>query len=262
MTPDSNRHNLATGVAGIWYWGAGPSHTETEQVFALYDLDDVPDGSKRDRVYTAIVAIDEAHLKAFVFSLLELAEELGAFADGATDEQTMKVLRKRIRPLGLTITPSGELKREPGLGVEPEALLTSPEAREHVARLSRALSDDDAKLILGTGRELLETVSKVVLMSAGEQAPDKFPALLAAALTSLGLHAKVIDRDDDVGQATKRILGALQQIGIGVNDLRNVRGTGHGRAGEVKLSMRHARLAGGSAVVLATLMLDTLEART
>lgn len=126
-------------------------------------------------------------------------------------------------------------------------------------RQQLALLNDDTALLLGTSKELLETISKLVLTARGETLPDKFPPLLARALEILGLHAKAVDGTDDIAAATRRILGALQQIGVGINDLRNAHGTGHGQAAPVKLSLRHARLAGGSAVVLATIMLDTYE---
>lgn len=258
--PDVDRNSLARAVSDIWYGGAGPTHTDLERLFDLYDLGEVPGGSKRERVHAAVATVDDDRVTEFVHALLVLAEEDGSFSgEYQLDDKTMKVLRKRLAPLHLTISATGTVVGGPGFGVDPHAMLDEPAVQEHVTRLSLALVNDDPALVLGTAKELLETVSKLVLDSAGEAIPDKFPALLAKALQSLGLHAKSVDGDDDIADATRRILGSLQQIGIGVNDLRNARGTGHGRAKPVKLSTRHARLAGGSAVVLATIMLDTFN---
>jgi hypothetical protein len=206
------------------------------------------------------MAVDKERLTGFVHALLVLAEEHGSFSgEYQVDHKTMQVLRKRLAPLQLTISSIGTVAGGPGFGVDPHAMLDAPAVQEHVTRLSLALVNDDPALVLGTSKELLETVSKLVLTSASEAVPDKFPALLAKALQALGLHAKAVGGDDDIADATRRILGSLQQIGIGINDLRNARGTGHGRAATVKLSARHARLAGGSAIVLATIMLDTFN---
>jgi hypothetical protein len=73
------------------------------------------------------------------------------------------------------------------------------------------------------------------------------------------MHAKGVSGDTEIAADTKKILGGLQSIGIGINGLRNSYGTGHGRVGDAKLGIRHARLAAGAAVVLATAMLDTYE---
>ena len=126
---------------------------------------------------------------------------------------------------------------------------------------SLALTHDDAALLLGSSKELLETVAKFVLREVGEEPPGKFPALLARALEVLGLHPKAASgSSDEIVSATRKILGGLQQIGLGVNELRNDYGTGHGRAEPlVRLNLRHARLAAGAAVVLATTMLDTYD---
>ena len=45
-----------------------------------------------------------------------------------------------------------------------------------------------------------------------------------------------------------------------INEHRSERGTGHGRAeAPVRLTSRHGRLAAGAALLVATLMFDTLE---
>src|SRR5690606_7208714 len=102
---------------------------------------------------------------------------------------------------------------------------------------------------------------KFVLTELGADIPSDFPPLLSTALTALGLHPKSKTADGDLAEATKRILGGLQQIGLGINDLRNGYATGHAKVKAAKLSVRHARLAANAAVPLATAMVETLEAR-
>ena len=58
------------------------------------------------------------------------------------------------------------------------------------------------------------------------------------------------------------MLSNLGTIAQGLAELRNPYGTGHGPTGNAKgLSPRHARLATGSAAVLATFLLETYEER-
>ena len=58
----------------------------------------------------------------------------------------------------------------------------------------------------------------------------------------------------------RKILGGVLQIAIEIHELRNERGTGHGRTEvPVNLTDRHGRLAAGAAHLVATLMFDTLD---
>lgn len=167
------------------------------------------------------------------------------------------LLKRRLVPLGLSFGEDGVTS---GLiGVEPGPALGAGELRNHIVRIQRAVEHDDSAQTLGSAKELLESTAKFILQERGLDEPSKFPGLMNEALSAIGLHAKAVDGDDDIALATRRILGALNQIAVGVNELRNNHGTGHGRASPTSLSLRHARLAAGSAIVLATIMIDTLE---
>ena len=53
---------------------------------------------------------------------------------------------------------------------------------------------------------------------------------------------------------------SILQSAMEINNLRNTRGAGHGRAEDpVNLTSRHGRLAAGAAHLVATLMFDTLD---
>jgi len=255
---DENRSKLAKALSDFWYGGAGPSHGELERVFDDFDLA-VEEGSKRDRVRAAIQLATEAVLPRLLAGLVDLLNQLGLLVGPQSDAAAVSRLQKRLRPYNLQIVEDGELVGGTRLGIEPEVLIDVPALREHIQRIHVALETDDSALMLGSSKELLESTSKLVLAEVGEDPPSKFPGLLGRALEVLGLHPKAVVGDDDVVAATRRILGGLQQIGLGVNELRNDHGTGHGRADGVKLGLRQARLAAGSAVVLASVMTDTLE---
>jgi hypothetical protein len=133
--------------------------------------------------------------------------------------------------------------------------------QEHLRRMQRAVTDDPA-LVIGTGKELIESTAKTVLMERGVAFDEKddVPALVKAAQVALGLHPSSLTPGPDGTDAVKRILGGVSSIALGVAELRNLGfGTGHGSAGpRVGLRARHAHLAVNAAITWCQLMLDTL----
>jgi hypothetical protein len=85
-------------------------------------------------------------------------------------------------------------------------------------------------------------------------------ALIHRSQEAIGLSpAKVPTTGPDRGGSIKRILGGASSVAIGVAELRNQYGTGHG-SGRVRagLGARHAHLAVNAAFMWCQLMLDTL----
>lgn len=106
----------------------------------------------------------------------------------------------------------------------------------------------------------LESTAKLVLETVGAVVPRKFPGLLSAAFDALHLHPKATpSTGTDLEEPIRKILSGALQITLGIAELRNAKGTGHGRAAPVQLSRRHARLAAGTGITVATLLLDTLD---
>lgn len=258
MNADSARQALARALGDFWYWGAGPSHTDIDRVFGALDLvDRIDGGGKREKVEQAVLAATPAELPKLISSLIDVLLERGFLEATEENEKAIALLRRRLVPFGMKFDENGVTSGS--IGVEAGAALSAGELRQHVIRIHRAVEHEDSAQVLGSAKELLESTAKFVLQERGMGEPSKFPALISEALAAIGLHAKAVEGDDDVAAATRRILGALSQIAVGVNDLRNNHGTGHGRVAPTSLSLRHARLAAGSATVLATIMIDTLE---
>ena len=148
------------------------------------------------------------------------------------------------------------------LSPESVAQLSDPEALyEHLDRLRRAVGDADPALVIGSAKELVESTAKLVL--AKREVPwddrnDDLPDLVGKAHEALGLHpGKSVGPDGS--RPVKRILGGLTSVVLGLGELRNQFGTGHGPAAKrVGLHDRHARLAVGSAITWCELVLDTL----
>lgn len=154
-----------------------------------------------------------------------------------------------------------------GPKVTEEALsaLDDPGAiRDHLDRIERNL-DDDPRLAVGSAKELVESTAKLVLKRSEVEfgKSDDLPSLVAKAHTALGINAKQVEDSAENAVGIRTLLGAVSRIGIGMAELRNQVGTGHGRA-EVPtwVTPRHARLAVGSAHVWCQFVLETLEQRS
>lgn len=135
--------------------------------------------------------------------------------------------------------------------------------RQQVDRIRHAI-DDDPDLAIGTAKELLETTCKTILADAGIAADPSWdlPRLAKEARGVLRLVPEDVPNSAKGAEVVKRILSNLAQVSVGIAELRNLYGTGHGKDGRSKgLSARHARLAASCATALATFMFETHEAR-
>lgn len=181
--------------------------------------------------------------------------------DGFDAPYTDQFLRS-LRRDGYLLTENREIitvgARLPGATLaqlrDPIAIL------EQLTRIQRALIDDPA-LVVGSAKELIESTAKCVLAERGLPVDEKadLPALVKDAQQALGLHPSSTTPGPDGNDAVKRILGGVSSVAIGVAELRNRYGTGHGAAGvRVGLRPRHAQLAVNAATTWCQLMLDTL----
>ena len=100
-----------------------------------------------------------------------------------------------------------------------EAIETVPELGRQVARIRESI-DTDPELAIGSAKEMLETVLKFVVDDP--TSTDDIPALQKRARAKLRLEANPADKSE------KATLGALSQIVVGVAEIRNRVGTGHG----------------------------------
>ena len=154
-------------------------------------------------------------------------------------------------------------KHDPLL-LAPEAIAALKDAsaiHEQLERLRRAASAEDPAGVIGTAKELVESTAKVVLAELGKPLDDnwKFPKLIGEAQSVLGLQPSKERPGPDGTDSVKRILGGAMNMVLGLDELRNAFGTGHGAArARVGLHTRHARLAANAAIAWCELMLDTL----
>ncbi|KQC34754.1 abortive infection family protein [Frankia sp. ACN1ag] len=141
------------------------------------------------------------------------------------------------------------------------ANLKDPSAiREHLDRIQHAVVDDPA-LAIGSAKELIESTAKVALTERGLPVSDRddVPKLADQAQRALNLHPSASTPGPDGTDPVKKILGAVTNIPVGLAELRNRSGTGHGPAAtRAGLRPRHAHLAVNAALTWCHLVLDTL----
>ena len=260
---ERRRARLARAVADFWVGGAGPTHGEVTDVLDTFGADVEP-GSKRNRVSAAIKVVDDRDVIPLVEELLGLLRHHGAFDRTglyAADEANREQLAESLKPYGITLLEDGKTETDLGSFIDASTLPDEAAVREHVQRLRLALEKGDSALLLGSSKELLESTAKIVLARVGETPPTKYPALITRALEVLMLHPKSApEQREEVMDPVRKILGGVIQIAMEINELRSERGTGHGRAeAPVRLTSRHGRLAAGAALLVATLMFDTLD---
>jgi Abortive infection C-terminus len=126
-------------------------------------------------------------------------------------------------------------------------------------RMARARSEEDWELAVGSAKELVEAVSKMVLEARGESFGNAsiFPALVSTAHAALGRQPGPDLADDHV---TRDIAASAKKIVLGVADLRGTHGTGHGRTRPPEVLPEHAEITADAATLWARWALRRLDA--
>jgi len=170
--------------------------------------------------------------------------------DGCRLDEELRIHVPRVAHLELHLAALGNAS-----GIRSEL--------ERVRRVGTEYPDD----AIGAAKQLIEATAKLVLYERGRPVNenDDVPALIKQAQQALHLHPAALplsqaSTSPDNAESIKRILGALSSAAIGVAELRNRYGTGHGRlTAPTGLGPRHARFAVGTASTWCELLLDTLQ---
>lgn len=142
------------------------------------------------------------------------------------DADRFRSLRSAFRRAGWQLADEGLLSPLGGIHVTTggrEAL------DEHVDRLRR--SADDPGALLGSAKDLLESVAKFVLEEEGMPGAKNasFEAIWHLARERLGVLPQQVDQSLPGADAIRWILQSSWRIAEQVNALRNLQGAGHGR---------------------------------
>jgi hypothetical protein len=118
------------------------------------------------------------------------------------------------------------LPKPDGLGHAELGAIAEAETRLYNAQNT---TPPDVRLVVGTAKELCETVAKIVIAERGNiyGGNDDVPALITQAHKVLASQPGEGLASDP---ATQKIAQGLKSIVLGLTDLRNSVGTGHGRS--------------------------------
>jgi hypothetical protein len=147
----------------------------------------------------------------------------------------------------------GALRRSQGLGDDEWAAIKDAEDR-----LLRAKAAADAPLVLGSAKDLCEAIAKVVIAERGnvQGSGADIPELVTVA------H-KLLEFQPGEGLATdpetRKVAQGLKSIVLGVGELRNRHGTGHGRSAPSGVADEHGELAFDAALLWSAWALRRLE---
>lgn len=181
--------------------------------------------------------------QTLVAGLISHVRALGGFRAGSPNYCGDEAIRNAVdvfRKEGFALALDGELR--PLLLDNLEGAELTAALQAYVRRAKRG--EEDAALVTGTGKDLLEATAAHVLFTRFGTYPEgaNFPTLLGQAFVQLGMstpHEKA--QPGEPGQ--KRFERALFEAACAVNQLRNREGSGHGHPWLPSVTPAEARAA-------------------
>lgn len=159
---------------------------------------------------------------------------------------------------GFVLTDDGELSPkvlDSLSGTELTVALTT-----YVRRAQRGA--DDAALLTGTGKDLLEATAAHVLVEvwSNTNPPHNFPTLLGQAFAALGMKTSH-DKAKPGESPEDELERAMFTAACAMNRLRNKQGTGHGHPWLPTVTPNQAQRAAQTMGIMAGMLLDALSER-
>jgi hypothetical protein len=259
-------------IAHFFDGGAGPSHDELDRMFRRAGLEaaDPRRGSDGDtvgkmkrvrEVLSYALDRDRSAGDRLTRALIGAIKAAGSFRPDAptyAGEQVIQRARDAFHTAGYDLDPEGNLRQSTLENLEGSELTDA--LRAYVRRAQ--VGSDDAALLVGTGKDLLEATARhaIVVTTGSYPTGNHFPTTLYQAFDRLSLAVPPPDLADkldrDPGRAIEQCLWLL---GVSVNRLRNAEGTGHGRPFPARVTDDQARTAIQSMGLVSQLLLSALK---
>lgn len=256
---------LGMALSDFFFGGVGPlTHEDLNRLTLVLDIQEPEDvGSKRDRIrWVFDNEQDEGKSWAFAESLVDSLREGNYFDREAEhfEEKKFRSLQSALSRSGRGLSSDGYLTGQ-ALPLPTTTLDEDEVFQAQLSRLRVAAQRDDPEQVIGVSKDLLESVVKRILLALDLPPGPKesLPDLARRAQKKLKLHADEFGPDSKGGALAVRILGALSTIASTVPEYRNLYGTGHGRASQTLITMRHARLLAGATIVYCEILWETLN---
>lgn len=192
-------------------------------------------------------------------SLISHIRACGGFRETSSNfvgKEAIQNTASAFKAVGFELTSDGEIL--PLLLDNLEGAELTAALEGYVRRAKRGA--EDAALVTGTGKDLLEATAAHVLVEKWGAYPSSanFPGLLGQAFVALGFATP--QNPVQPGEPTvRRVERALYEAGCAVNILRNKEGTGHGRPWLPIVTIDQAKLAVQQMGIIAEYMLGTLK---
>lgn len=149
--------------------------------------------------------------------------------------------------------PMAGLKRPDGLAEDEWTAI-----KEAETRLLRAKAASDGPLVVGSAKELCEAIAKVIIAERGG-----VPAASASMSELITMAHKLLEFQPGEGLAndaeTRKVAQGLKSVVVGLGEMRNRHGTGHGRPTATGITDEHAELAFDAAMLWSSWALRRLE---
>lgn len=263
--------DIAAAFGKFFHGGSGPSHSTLTSAFLSAGLGDIAPATsdprsmqgpnKERRVQATVCAAIRRPdcARPLVDGLLSALRTCGVIVENSPqfDKENTDVLRRALAYQGWNLTPNGHMTPIGAIDLETGGR----KALDDQIRRLRQNTDDPA-LLIGTAKELLESVAKFVLQELQVDTPSKNPdfgELWYFTRDRLGILPERVAGDGEGSKAIKAILGSAWKIVEQVNVLRNLQGTGHGRTLPSGVSAEQALLVVREACSIADFTLATLD---
>jgi len=195
-------------------------------------------------------------------ALLNLVRGVGGFRKGSSNyvgEEEIINLQQILKNSGYYLDDTGNIGH---LILDNLTEFEMEEALWNYVRRAKK-GQEDAALLTGTSKDLLEAVAAHVLVKLWGTYPQtvNFPTLLGQAFVALGLKTSLeeIDQANPVKKAKIKMETSLYQLGCSINLLRNKTGTGHGRPFVPEIPYEDARLAIEGMAIISEYLLNKIK---
>lgn len=246
-----------------------PSHSDIEfqlNKAGLIQVDPKKNGSppvgKSKRLRTVLywaLENDISKAEKLAAGIITSVRGCGGFRESSPNFVGLDVitdLRDVLQPEGIILCEDGAL-----LPVALESLSgdnLTVALRGYVNRAKKGI--EDAALVVGTSKDLMEAVAAHVIQELRNYYPTKvnFPSLLGQAFIELDMATPSQNQVQGEHQRCK-LERSLYETACSINNLRNKQGTGHGRPWVPDLRDSEAKAAVEFIGVISELMLDNLS---
>ncbi len=190
--------------------------------------------------------------------IIELIRAVGGFRTDSSNyigDNIIENCKAVLKPLGIVLASDGMIVP---IVIDNLPMVEQEQAlKVYIERAKRGV--EDAALLVGTSKDLLEAVSAYVLQVKWGSLPNfmNFPTLLGQAFTALGLATSSTHKIE--GEATqKRMERAFYEVACAINQLRNKQGTGHGHPFLSTITPEEGKVAVATMGIIAEYMLQKL----